>query len=123
MKLFKIKNFFLNIQFIFRPQFWLFNYKYSKKNDEYLNYLMDVCEPSLDRKIDGEFYEIKFTYDLFNVSVRIVNYPYAYGLLVNRSGLISHHYRPSKLTILRLRKLEKKLKKIEYEKRKHTIGV
>lgn len=101
----KIKN----IQFLFRPKFWLMNYSFSKYWDRDLNFLIDNASPKLLRGgLENDYYYIVFN---DKVKVWIKNYPYAYGRVSDYSlfgGTIN--MRPSRLTILKLRKLENKLK-------------
>lgn len=81
-----MKTFFKNLQFIFRPSFWIMNESYSELHDKTLNALMDKYP----------FTDIGYyTAYLGNVEVWIANYPYSVGIRGqhNRS-------RPSRLTIL-----------------------
>lgn len=107
----KLKNFFLNIQFIFRPSFWLMNDPYSPLWDSQFNKLLDV----------HEFTNITdFTAFLGDQKIWITNYPYAcfhpYGWLGKEE------FRPSRLTILRAyRKLKPHLITDPYIKYKQKL--
>lgn len=91
-------NFLKSLQFIFRPSFWLMNEPYSPAHDALLNKLMDEHDFS-----DVGSHEAK----LGSVYVWISNYPYGVGLYD-----MSHHSRPSRLTILRMwKKLAKDIVK------------
>ena len=117
-----MKNFFKNLQFIFRPEFWKMIIPYDKQWDEDLNYLIDNCPCKLDdvNVISGEHYTIIFMPDNVNrIEVWIKNYPYSYGRPFIAMRI--RNYRPSKLTILKLRKLEEKLHNIKYNDTFSTI--
>lgn len=89
-----MKNFIKNLQFLFRPSFWLMNHSYSELHDKKLNALMDKYP----------FTSINcYTACLGNVEVWIANYPYGVGIY----GMCRYS-RPSRLTIVRMnRKLIK----------------
>lgn len=107
-----MKKFFLNLQFIFKPHFWSMLIPYNKKWDEDLNYLIDNCDAVLDEanSIDNKHYTIIFRSGEYFVSVWVQNYPYSYGRPY-LSLKYEERYRPSRLTILKLRKLQLKLLK------------
>lgn len=104
----KIKEIFLRFILRFNPKFWGLVYPYNEQWDKDLNFLMDNAEDiSFDERniIDNDHYTIIFTINHFKVSVWIKNYPYGYG----RPYLVNVYdccYRPSKLTIKKLRNLE-----------------
>lgn len=105
-----MKEFILNLQFIFRPSFWLMNYKYSKDIDEIMQYLLNKYE----------FTEVsEHTAKLGEIEIWIENQPYA--SIVPRDLL--RKGRASRLTILKginklkTAKANKKDVKIEEMKR------
>lgn len=101
-----MKTFILNLQFIFKPSYWLMNYSYDKRLDEIINRLLDKGEiESIDR----------YTCNISGVTVWIENYPYAYCHLYNHNGLFRFS-RPSRLTIQRLHNAIKKMQ-IDFEQR------
>lgn len=108
-----MKKMIKNLQFLFRPTFWLMNYPYDKKWDKQLNELMDKFEPEFDRpsSIDGKIAIVKFG----GCQVWIENYPYAYGTPYDFYRSVDK-VRPSRLTILRLRDLvTSSQRELEYE--------
>ena len=119
-------KFIKNLQFLFRPNYWVMNNRYSKEWNELLNHLMDNFEPVLSEPnpLDGRIYTVRF--DKFNIWVE--NYPYAYGTPYEVSTELRNKYhgdfssvRPSRLTILKLRNLVKDLKlKKEYAVKPET---
>ena len=95
----KFKRFILNLQFIFKPHYWIMNNEYSPKWDKELNKLLD------------EYTFDKSTRDQWSVSIGDVKmwvsldtYPYASFLPLFGNG--RGDFRPSRLTI---RKAYKKL--------------
>ena len=95
----KFKQFILNLQFIFKPRYWVMNYEYSPKWDKKLNELLD--KHTFD----------KSTWDKYSVSIgdftiwiSLDTYPYASFLPF--FGNVRGDFRPSRLTI---RKAYKKL--------------
>lgn len=85
-----MKNWILSLQFIFKPNYWLMNYPYSKYHDEALNYLLDRYD----------FTEIThYKARLGEYEIWIENHPYASMLIANFSGF--ENTRPSRLTIQR----------------------
>ena len=93
----KLKNFFLNLQFIFKPWYWVMNEHYSKDMDIHMNELMD--------KYTFTEYNYYTAYLGDNV-IWVTNVPY--GCMVPWKGKIDKTGRPSRLTIQRgLRKLQK----------------
>lgn len=88
-----LKTFILNLQFIFKPSYWLMNYPYSKEMDEFISKLLD----------NHDFTDISnFTAKLGGVVIWTANSPYA------SMTMYSSKVRPSRLTIQRG---EKKLQK------------
>ena len=89
----KLKNFFLNLQFIFKPWYWIMNCPYSKDMDIHMNELMD--------KYTFTEYNYYTAY-LGNIVIWVTNAPY--GCIVPWDSTV----RPSRLTIQRgIRKLKK----------------
>lgn len=107
-----MKKFFLNLQFIFKPDFWDVLIPFNKQWDDDLNYLIDNVPAKLDESncFDRTHYNIIFGRGDDIIYVWIRNYPYSYGKPF-KPGDYNYNYRPSRLTILKLRKLEQKLKK------------
>lgn len=83
-----MKKIILNLQFIFKPSYWLMNEPYSIMHDRLLNELMDNHKFT---KMD------RFTAILGNVEIWVSNYPYNVGI---RS--LSSNSRPSRLTIKKM---------------------
>lgn len=106
-----------NLQFLFRPNFWLMNEPFSKEWDDKLNQLMDKFEPVLGRpsSLDGVIHTVEFG----GHCVWISNYPYAYGKPYSTS-MIFNGVRPSRLTILRLHKMVTPLK-MEFYKQNSPV--
>lgn len=93
----KLKNFFLNLQFIFKPWYWVMNEHYSKDMDIHMNELMD--------KYTFTDYRAYTAY-LGDNEIWVTNVPY--GCIVPWNGKIDKTGRPSRLTIQRgIRKLKK----------------
>lgn len=93
----KLKNFFLNLQFIFKPWYWLMNRPYSKDMDIHMNELMD--------KYTFTEYDYYTAY-LGNNVIWVTNAPY--DCIVPWNSTIDNTGRPSRLTIQRgIRKLKK----------------
>ena len=93
----KLKNFFLNLQFIFKPWYWVMNEHYSKDMDIHMNELMD--------KYTFTEYNYYTAYLGDNV-IWFTNAPY--GCMVPWNSTINNTGRPSRLTIQRgIRKLKK----------------
>ena len=93
----KLKNFFLNLQFIFKPWYWIMSAPYSKDMDIHMNELMD--------KYTFTDYRTYTAY-LGDNEIWVTNVPY--GCIVPWNGKIDKTGRPSRLTIQRgIRKLKK----------------
>ena len=93
----KLKNFFLNLQFIFKPWYWIMSAPYSKDMDIHMNELMD--------KYTFTEYDYYTAY-LGDNEIWVTNVPY--GCMVPWNGKIDKTGRPSRLTIQRgIRKLQK----------------
>ena len=93
----KLKNFFLNLQFIFKPWYWVMNEHYSKDMDIHMNELMD--------KYTFTEYNYYTAY-LGDKAIWVTNVPY--GCMVPFCYERYGTGRPSRLTIQRgLRKLQK----------------
>jgi hypothetical protein len=92
-----MKKLILNLQFLFKPSFWLMNYPYDEEWDIKLNSLMEKFEPVFNdlNSIDGLIYSVSF--DGNKVWVR--NYPYGYGMPYFYNHISK---RPSRITILKL---------------------
>lgn len=87
-----MKKFILNLQFIFKPHFWLMNNRYDKSLDELINLLLDRYD----------FTEIDYsTANLGDFVIWISNYPYSSMMIYDENV---HKLRPSRLTILRAKK-------------------
>ena len=85
-----MKDFFRNLQFIFRPNFWLMNDPYDKDWDNEFNMLLD----------EHTFSNIgEYTAKLGDTKIWISNYPFD----CFRKRYVNK--RPSRLTILRAKKL------------------
>ena len=96
----KLKKFFLNLQFIFKPWYWIMNCPYSKDMDIHMNELMDKYTFT-----DCGAYTAYTAY-LGNNEIWVANVPY--GCMVPWNSTINNTGRPSRLTIQRgLRKLQK----------------
>ena len=110
----KIKKFFLNLQFIFKPIYWMPLNPYSDHWDKVLNNLIDSDKGELGdvNSIDGQIYTIKFG----DVEVWIQNYPYSYGHIHSSGGETLPKHRPSRLTIKKLEKM------VERKKREKSAG-
>ena len=83
-----MRKFILNLQFIFRPSYWLMNYRYSKQVDNLIDHLLD----------NFEFTDItKCTAKLGSVEIWIENQPYScmYPYVLGNM----QQFRPSRLTI------------------------
>ena len=102
-----MRKFILNLQFVFKPSYWLMNNRHSKEVDKLMNHLLD----------NFEFTDIKScTAKLGDVTIWIENqpyscmYPYIHGKI--------QFSRPSRLTIkkgidkLNKSMMEEHLKKI-----------
>lgn len=93
----KLKNFFLNLQFFFKPWYWIMSGSYSKDIDIHMNELMDKYTFS-----DYDYY----TAYLGNIEIWVTTAPYA--CMVPWEFVRENKKRPSRLTIQRgLRKLQK----------------
>lgn len=93
----KLKNLFLNLQFIFKPWYWVMNEHYSKDMDIHMNELMD--------KYTFTDYSAYTAY-LGDNAIWVTNAPY--GCMVPWNSIINNTGRPSRLTIQRgIRKLKK----------------
>lgn len=79
----------LNLQFIFKPTYWLMNYPYNKEVDKIINELLDKYEMT---DLDSN----RATVKLGNATIWVENRPYASGRLYNTELAC---YRPSRLTI------------------------
>jgi hypothetical protein len=90
-----------NLQFLFKPQYWLMNYEYNKEVDKIINDLLDKYE------LTGP-YKNGYICMLGNAEIWVSNIPYAFGRLYSTE---LGNYRPSRLTIQRLLKRYKQLKK------------
>jgi hypothetical protein len=110
----KIIEFIKNLQFLFRPDYWLMQYEYSKEWDTLVNYFIENKEPIFDKvnSIDGKIYNVSF----MDVTIWIQNYPYAYGTPSPTDSRYkgNKRYRPSRLTVMKLHKfIEPKKREIE----------
>jgi|VirMetMinimDraft_7_1064189.scaffolds.fasta_scaffold133341_1 hypothetical protein len=103
-----IINWFLSLQFIFKPSYWLMNNPYSKELDDIILELLDKYD---FKDIDS----FKATAKLGNAIIWIENRPYSCITLYETP---LEHYRPSRLTILKALKKLDKLEKEEIVKEK-----
>lgn len=84
-----IKRFFKNLQFLFKPSFWLLHESYCEEWDRELNALLDhYCFINIST----------YTATLGGKHIWVANYPYNCFHEINKS------VRPSRLTILRAKK-------------------
>jgi len=86
-----------NLQFLFKPTYWIMNYPYNKGVDTIINDLLDKYELTNGDQDGGCRYVCK----LGTANIWVANIPYAFGRL---EGTELEHYRPSRLTIQRLLK-------------------
>jgi hypothetical protein len=96
-----------NLQFLFKPQYWLMNYEYNKEVDKIINDLLDRHELKFKQVLYAP-YTSDFICMLGDAEIWVGNIPYAFGTL-HETELCN--YRPSRLTIQRLLKIYYKLKK------------
>jgi hypothetical protein len=96
-----------NLQFLFKPQYWLMNYAYNKEVDKIINDLLDKHELTF-KTIPYAPYKSEYVCMLGDAKIWVGNIPYAFGTL-HETEL--ENYRPSRLTIQRLLKRYKQLKK------------
>ena len=91
-----MKNFILNLQFIFKPMYWFMHNPYSLEVDLLINKLLD----------NYKFTEIgEYTAILGKTEIWIANKPY--GAINVYSDSVLENYRPSRLTIKRALRLLK----------------
>ncbi len=127
----KVLTFIKNLQFIFKPRFWSMNYSYCSEHDKNVRRAIFYFEASLGKvnSMNSKIYYILFKNksNEQEFSVWIQNYPYAYGRESDNNSFHIEIVRPSRLTILKLRELEKDLRsgKIKQKKilRKTTIYI
>lgn len=93
-------SWFLSLQFIFRPKWWLMNEPYSKEVDEIILQLLEKYEFK-------NICSTRCTAELGNAIIWIENRPYS---CIRLYKTCLNDFRPSRLTIL---KALKKLKKLE----------
>lgn len=101
-------NFIKNLQFIFRPNYWIMNESYSKGWDELLNHLMTEHKDDYVlgdvNPLDGKIHTVSFG----DFVVWVENYPYAFGtpyiVPADYAKKVTRYrnVRPSRLTIQRL---------------------
>ena len=90
----KFKRFILNLQFIFKPRYWVMNYEYSPKWDKELNKLLN--EHTFDESKDKGY-----TAFLGGMYIWIANHPYASFMPYDTKFKGKARFRPSRLTIQR----------------------
>jgi hypothetical protein len=95
-----------NLQFLFKPQYWLMNHEYNKEVDKIINDLLDRHELKF-KQIPYVPYTTELVCTLGNAEIWVGNIPYGFGTLY---GTELCNYRPSRLTIQRLLKIYYKLK-------------
>jgi hypothetical protein len=83
-----------NLQFIFKPQYWLMNYPYNVEVDKIVNELLDNHELT-------DLSSSQCTAKLGKATIWVENRPYASARLC---GTQLEDYRPSRLTVKRLLK-------------------
>ena len=107
-----MKKFFLNLQFLFMPHYWIMNEPFSKEVDLLMNELLDKFEFT-----DIEYHTAK----LGNTEIWIQNQPYS--CMYPYVEGINRQYRASRLTIKRgLKKLNlKPTKESELKKALNSI--
>lgn len=88
----KFKRFILNLQFIFRPRYWIMNYEYSPKWDKELNVLLDKY--TFDKSTRDEW-----SVSINNTKVWISLDTYPYASFLPFFGIVRGEFRPSRLTI------------------------
>jgi hypothetical protein len=96
-----------NLQFLFKPQYWLMNHEYNKEVDKIINDLIDRHELKF-KQIPYIPYTSELVCMLGDAEIWVGNIPYGFGTLY---GTELCNYRPSRLTIQRLLKIYYKLKK------------
>ncbi len=90
----KFKRFILNLQFIFKPHYWVMNYEYSPKWDKELNKL-------LDEYTFAESKDSNHTAFLGRMYIWIENHPYASFMPYYATFKGKAKFRASRLTIQR----------------------
>ena len=90
----KFQQFILNLQFIFKPRYWVMNYEYSPKWDKKLNELLD--KHTFDESKDNNHTAL-----LGTVYIWIENHPYASFMPYADTFKGKAKFRPSRLTIQR----------------------
>ena len=99
-----------NLQFLFKPSYWLMNYSYNKEVDLLINELLDKYEFS---NLD----ENGYTCQLGKATIWVSNIPYAAFTLYDTP---LEYYRPSRLTIKKaldkFLKYKSKLNRLKYDK-------
>jgi hypothetical protein len=93
-----MKDFFKSLQFIFRPKFWTMNYQYDKDWDVEFNRL-------LDEHTFSDISSHECTAKLGDTEIWVANYPFVCFKALPFTGLIGSNIRPSRLTILRAKKV------------------
>ena len=97
-----------NLQFLFKPRYWLMNDPYSEEVDKIVNELLDKYELT-------DLCSQECTAKLGKATIWVGNRPYASGSLY---GTELQNFRPSRLTIQRLLK---RFYKLNYEVRKEAV--
>lgn len=87
-----MKQIISNLQFIFKPSYWIMNESYNKYWDAVFKDLMDKHD---------FIYIDQYRAKIGNAVIWIKNHPYASMTLFNNDGLHSFPGRPSRLTIKR----------------------
>jgi len=103
-----MNTFLRNLQFIFRPEFWNLAYEYCPVWDKTLNELLDNNRFEKIKCYSGY---VDGVYALGDYHIWAENYPYAYARNCfiwknDKRGVVE--YRPSRLTMLRMRERVKK---------------
>ena len=101
-------SWFLSLQFIFKPSYWLMNYPYSKEVDKI------ILELLKDNEFTDYCTATKATANLGKAVIWVENRPYA---SIRLDGTCLEKYRPSRLTVLKalnkLKKLDERESSIE----------
>jgi hypothetical protein len=96
-----------NLQFLFKPNYWTMNHNFNKEVDKIINDLLDKYELTF-KPIPYAPYKSENVCMLGNAEIWVGNIPYGFGTLYDTELC---NYRPSRLTIKRLLKRYKQLKK------------
>lgn len=93
-----IVKFVKNLQFLFRPNYWIMNYSYDETWDTVLNHLLD----SHDFVIQDDD---KYVATLNGLEIWVTNHPYGSFTPWDRRLSQTVRVRPSRLTLVRAHKM------------------